>query len=290
MKPLASCVAAVLLSAVPVVTQAAPKAAAEVPPPAYSAALTCVLQVKDLGKAVDWYVQNLRFAVDWRDDAMGFAELRTPVPNVRIGLARQREPNVGGGVLPTFGVLDLDAAAEWFAARGIATDPIIEYPGVVRLMTLRDHDGNLLQLYQHLRATPAEHAGLEGVAFLAGSWIGSSQGGRNEEHWTAPNGGLMVGMSRSVHGGRAVFFEHLRIERRGDAIVYVAAPKGRAPVEFVFDPEQSGTRCAVFTNPEHDFPKRITYRLAADGALGARIDDGTDDGRHQSFRWLRGEL
>jgi hypothetical protein len=34
---------------------------------------------------------------------------------------------------------------------------------------------------------------------------------------------------------------------------------------------------AVFTAPEHDYPKRIIYRTNGDAGRTARIDGGTDD-------------
>ncbi|UCF19382.1 MAG: hypothetical protein JSU87_15875 [Gemmatimonadota bacterium] len=39
---------------------------------------------------------------------------------------------------------------------------------------------------------------------------------------------------------------------------------------------ESSDKRAVFENPEHDYPKRITYRLDRGGSLVARIDGGAE--------------
>lgn len=83
----------------------------------------------------------------------------------------------------------------------------------------------------------------------------------------------MLGTSVTVKGGRAVFFEFLRIDRRGDSIVYIAQPRGRAPVEFTL--AEPRTNRAIFVNPANDFPRRIIYELGG-ASLRATIDGGED--------------
>ena|SRR5688572_9675256 len=112
------------------------------------------------------------------------------------------------------------------------------------------------------------------LAWISGDWQ-TAPGGRAqiEEHWMAPAGGSMVGMGRTVAGGRTVEFEYLRIEERADQIYYVASPKGRCPGTDFKLTRLSGQE-ALFENPEHDFPKRITYRKNSEGSLTASIDGG----------------
>lgn len=92
-----------------------------------------------------------------------------------------------------------------------------------------------------------------------------------EEHWLAPAGGAMLGMSRTVAGTRMVEFEFLRLVERNGEVLYVAQPGGRPPTEFKLTSATSTK--AVFENPAHDFPKMITYEL--DGKkLTATISGG----------------
>lgn len=118
--------------------------------------------------------------------------------------------------------------------------------------------------------------------WLAGHWRSESGNGRvTEEVWLAPAQGLMTGMSRT-HGGKAPFFEFVRIERRGEALYYIAQPRGGAATEF----RAIETRDAAiaFENASHDFPQRIVYEYSAPETLSARIE-GRIDGKTRVERW-----
>jgi hypothetical protein len=120
------------------------------------------------------------------------------------------------------------------------------------------------------------------LAWIAGDWT-TAPGGRMqvEEHWTQPAGGTMLGVSRTVAGGKTVEFEFLRLEQREGEIYYIAHPKARSPgTDFKLTRLTSDE--AVFENPQHDFPKRIIYKKNADGSLTARIDGG-EGTRSRSF-------
>ena len=129
---------------------------------------------------------------------------------------------------------------------------------------------------------------LSSLAWMAGSWEGEAGGVEMEEHWTAPKGGVMLGLHRDVRPERPAFFEFLRIVETEDGVTYLASPMGREPTPFSLV-EASGTR-VVFENPEHDFPQRISYELSEDGWLVSRIE-GLVDGelRGSEWRWQRVE-
>jgi hypothetical protein len=126
------------------------------------------------------------------------------------------------------------------------------------------------------------------LSWLAGAWIDPDpQGAAMEEHWTVPGGATMFGVNRTIRGGSTIAFEFLRIEARDDdTIVYIAQPQGRFPgTEFPLI-EIAGTR-AVFANPAHDFPKKLTYSLA-EGILTVDVE-GVRAGQTTGFtqRWQR---
>jgi hypothetical protein len=123
---------------------------------------------------------------------------------------------------------------------------------------------------------PAPAGALAPLAFIEGAWRSEARGTTVEEHWNAPRAGSMLGTGRVIVGERTVFFEFLRVEATGDGVVYVAMPRGGAATAFRL--ESAGGNEAVFVNPGHDFPSRITYRRAADGALVTRVE-GVEDGR-----------
>jgi uncharacterized protein DUF6265 len=123
---------------------------------------------------------------------------------------------------------------------------------------------------------------LSELAWMSGAWE-TGAGGRVqvEEHWTRPAGATMLGMSRTIAGGRTIEFEYLRLEQRANGIFYVAHPKARCPGTDFKLTRLSGQE-AIFENPEHDFPRRIIYRKHPDGSLTAIVDGG-EGAKSQSF-------
>ena len=108
------------------------------------------------------------------------------------------------------------------------------------------------------------------VAWLAGCWENTRVGGRTAEHWMKPEGGTMLGMSRTTEGDSTIGFELLMISEEEEGLVYTAWPSGQAETSFlVVDVMDS---VIAFENPEHDFPQRIIYRLKADGTMEASIE------------------
>jgi len=112
-------------------------------------------------------------------------------------------------------------------------------------------------------ATVADSPAAVGLDWLAGHWCMESRGEFIEEHWLPSRGDVMLGVGRTVKGGKTMNFEFLRIERVATSTNYVAQPQGAAPT--VFRMTASGANWARFENPEHDFPKRVEYRRTANG-------------------------
>ena len=132
----------------------------------------------------------------------------------------------------------------------------------------------------------AAPAPLAALAWMAGSWSSGDGRSSSEEHWTTAEGGLMVGMNRTLRDGRAVAFEFLRIVQRGDSLIYVAMPDGRSETGFPL--KELSDRRVVFENPDHDFPQRIIYWQEKSDDLHVRIE-GTMNGetRGQEWTWRR---
>ncbi|HTJ84946.1 MAG TPA: DUF6265 family protein, partial [Polyangiaceae bacterium] len=110
----------------------------------------------------------------------------------------------------------------------------------------------------------ASDASLSSLAWLAGSWVTTTDGGATvEEHWTTPVGGVMVGVGRESNAGATTFFELLRIEERKTGIVLVAQPRGGKATDFALSAKSTPDE-AIFENSQHDFPQRIAYARGAD--------------------------
>ena len=103
--------------------------------------LTISVNVSDLQRSIDWYRETLGFDVEYRLDEIGWAELTTPFGAVNVGLS-QTEDQRAGGTVPTFGVVDIEAARRHLESRGVKLDEIFDVQGMVKLMGFYDPDGN----------------------------------------------------------------------------------------------------------------------------------------------------
>lgn len=118
------------------------------------------------------------------------------------------------------------------------------------------------------------------LAHLPGSWRSAAGAEVTDEFWSPAEGGLMLGGGRTVRDGRAVWFEHLRIEQIGDSIFYVSHPSGQQPAAFLL--VASDSTSLTFANPLHDFPQRITYRFSAPDSLAVTLEGQGRTGQRSS--------
>jgi predicted enzyme related to lactoylglutathione lyase len=117
----------------------------------FDGSLTCAMQYSDLDKAVAWYQDILGFTELFRVEEMGWCELQSPVTRVTVGLSEVEAPEVRGGATLTFGVSDVDGAREMLESRDVTFDgETLTIPGMARLATFYDPDGNKLMLVQDL--------------------------------------------------------------------------------------------------------------------------------------------
>ena len=64
-------------------------------------------------------------------------------------------------------------------------------------------------------ATGTLHATINDLAWLAGSWYGRIGNDSIDEHWSAPAGGVMIGMFRWLKNDRLYMYEFLAFEPDG---------------------------------------------------------------------------
>jgi hypothetical protein len=135
-----------------------------------------------------------------------------------------------------------------------------------------------------LAAAPA--ANVQDFEWLSGAWK-SREGGRwTEEWWTPPRGGIMMGAGFSGRGETASSFEHMRIMAgEDDVVTFYGMPEGAPPVRFPL--ARGGKREAVFENPSHDYPQRISYRL--EGETLVATTSLMDGSQVQSWTYRRME-
>jgi hypothetical protein len=127
----------------------------------------------------------------------------------------------------------------------------------------------------------AANATIHDAAWMAGCWLAEGPDARDEEVWLAPAAGMMLGMARSVRGGRLVSVELATLwdlsvgERPEEGLVFVARPSGQDGAEFrVVTLVPNGMRVE---NPDHDFPQAIEYLRTSRDSLVARVFGDADD-------------
>lgn len=111
--------------------------------------LTCSMGVSDLDRSIDWYGKILGCTLLYRVDDIGWCEMATAMPGVNIGLGLREAVTQGGGATNVFEVVDIDAAKAFLDAHGVRLDGDIQHiPGLVRLLTFFDPDGNSFMFSQ----------------------------------------------------------------------------------------------------------------------------------------------
>jgi catechol 2,3-dioxygenase-like lactoylglutathione lyase family enzyme len=122
--------------------------------PAFKPELTLAVTVNDFKKACDWYTSVLGLPPVYTLDDMGWGEFTSPVAGVTIGLGTPQPGGTvarDGGATITFGVTDIEAVRAELEGKGVPFDgPTTEIPGMVKLATFRDPDGNAFMLAESL--------------------------------------------------------------------------------------------------------------------------------------------
>ncbi len=127
---------------------------------------------------------------------------------------------------------------------------------------------------------------VEDAAWLAGCWAAENGESRSDEVWMAPAGGLMVGMSRSVRGGRATGYESVVLGVRDGRLTYSAHPSGQQPADFPV--ARLTDRELRVENPDHDFPRRIDYlRHGGDSIVASVFREVADETPAFSIHYAR---
>lgn len=141
----------------------------------------------------------------------------------------------------------------------------------------------LLAMVIALPAAHADDADLSKLAWLGGCWKNETAEPGSGEHWLPLAGGSLLGIGRTIKGGKTVEWEFLQIRAGEDGrITYFAQPSGQSPA--VFPLLRIGEAEVVFENLEHDFPQRVAYRLEGKTRLAARIE-GTIGGKPRTIEF-----
>jgi len=125
-------------------------------PIGYDGGLTVSYQVSDIQRSIDWYSSIMGFKLLYHVEEMAWCELASEVQRVNVGLSQVEKPSFGLAGKLTWGVKDIDAARKLLESKKVRFDgPTIEIPGMVKLATFFDPDGNPMMFYQSLQENQA---------------------------------------------------------------------------------------------------------------------------------------
>ena len=113
--------------------------------------------------------------------------------------------------------------------------------------------------------------------WLNGSWQMQTRRGVITEKWAVANDSTLAGESKMTRAdGTEIPLEKIELCFRNGNYYYIPTVRnqnGQQPTEFkITSHSETGF---VAENPQHDFPKRITYKLINKDSIHAVIDDGS---------------
>ena len=134
------------------------------------------------------------------------------------------------------------------------------------------------------KAKPIPKIDISKLKFMSGCWAGQVDKDQTvEEIWTMPSENLLLSTTRYFKKGRAQSYDFNRIEVTDSGVVFGITAKGKPEETYLM--KTLVDEYALFENPaKKEFPQRIMYRLASDGAL---IPRNEGDGPSFELRFHR---
>lgn len=125
---------------------------------------------------------------------------------------------------------------------------------------------------------PGRRSGIEQFSWLVGEW--RSTGDMNfVETWDKPYDNKMKGNGYFIENEDTLMSEQLLIFASDSGIYYqasVSSQNNNLPVFFKLVEKQADS--LVFSNPEHDFPKLIIYRMITFDSIRVHVLENADPG------------
>jgi len=129
---------------------------------------------------------------------------------------------------------------------------------------------------------------MEKLSWIIDRWVSSDGVTKSYEYWEKISEDLLIGASQTVKDGDTIFSEELKIEKTGGDIFYIADVRHNPePVKFKLTSLRDTE--AVFENPQHDFPKKITY-MQEEGNLHAFIEGPGKDGKWKKVDFIMSRM
>ena len=124
---------------------------------------------------------------------------------------------------------------------------------------------------------------------LEGTWKMMTKRGAICEEWKKVDNNYLQSKGYMIKGSDTTINERVALTNTKEGVFYTSTVEdqnNKQPVAFKMT--SSENNMFVFENPEHDFPKRIVYKLITTDSLHAYIDDGKEDSKKkQNFYYKR---
>lgn len=108
--------------------------------------------------------------------------------------------------------------------------------------------------------------------FLQGTW--QIENKESFEHWDKLNENSLKGFSYKIKNGEIIISEYLNIEKKENDIVYTAFVLNQNEGKGINFKLIQNDSAFIFENPDHDFPKIISYQKFAGNKILVSISDG----------------
>lgn len=113
---------------------------------------------------------------------------------------------------------------------------------------------------------PKSSLKLDKLDWMAGCWVAETgKDQRVEENWSSQSDNLMLATTRYLTKDEATGWEFTRIAVTDSGIVFAASSSGGP--EHVYKLVRQASDYVHFARESREFPQRIIYRKASDGAL-----------------------
>jgi hypothetical protein len=146
------------------------------------------------------------------------------------------------------------------------------------------------------QAQEEKQTGVAGLAWMAGTWRMEDEGSLWEDHWSAPRGDSIVGISRWIRQGKAALYELFVIEEAAGTLHLrmrhfnrgLEPWKSEAKGPLSWPLKSAAKNEVIFEEASRDFPKRMVYRRPEKDVLVVRLE-GISGGKEaaQEFRFKR---
>ena len=107
-----------------------------------------------------------------------------------------------------------------------------------------------------------------------------------EAIYTSAEGGLILSISKWYDdNGAATLGEFERFAIEGDAVVLTPFPGGKERVGFRLVSNDADAECALFSNPDHDWPTTLLYERPHFDELHIRVSGPGENGEERALEF-----